>query len=605
MSAPQDPAPGAKFILAGIGVGAMLLGGLWVSVAAGASAAGQAPPPGNPIQLVLELASGKRAWPGGMSTVVAIAAAVLLLELTVLGFFLILRRSGRGTRADKPGRKLSGPGALRGITARDTAASAARLRPGAALRSADDHGVALGKTVSGGKWVRMDWESVGVCIAGPRTGKSTSLAIPAIVAAPGPVVATSNKPDLHDATRLLRAQDGARVWLFDPQQVAGVNTGPQWWVDLLAPVRSPATARTLVGYFAESARSDPNAKIDAYFEGEAQVLLSTYLLAAALAGGDLLHVASWLTHDDDLTAVSLLRQHDQALAADKLLTYIRLNPKQKDGLYGSARAFVAVLDEPAYAAWVTPPRRVEFVTDPNGHVAAETTPGRREVVPQFDPELFITSQRDTMYALSMEGPAAATGLTTALVAQIFDAGQRLANTYPTRRLPNPVLFVLDEVANVVKIKELPDLYSHFGSRGLPVLSILQSWSQGEQVWGEKGMAKMWSASNVKFYGGGVAEARFLTDLSHLIGEHDVQRWSTTRSRGNNSRSQSWTKEPLFTVAALSALPRGRAVLLSSGNEATLLRTVPWTDGPHAAAIKASLTLWAPGATARNAAQAPR
>jgi len=559
MSAPQDPAPGAKFILAGIGVGAMLLGGLWVSVAAGASAAGQAPPPGNPIQLVLELASGKRAWPGGMSTVVAIAAAVLLLALTVLGFFLILRRSGRGTRADKPGRKLSGPGALRGITARDTAASAARLRPGAALRSADDHGVALGKTVSGGKWVRMDWESVGVCIAGPRTGKSTSLAIPAIVAAPGPVVATSNKPDLHDATRLLRAQDGARVWLFDPQQVAGVNTGPQWWVDLLAPVRSPATARTLVGYFAESARSDPNAKIDAYFEGEAQVLL----------------------------------------------TYIRLNPKQKDGLYGSARAFVAVLDEPAYAAWVTPPRRVEFVTDPNGHVAAETTPGRREVVPQFDPELFITSQRDTMYALSMEGPAAATGLTTALVAQIFDAGQRLANTYPTRRLPNPVLFVLDEVANVVKIKELPDLYSHFGSRGLPVLSILQSWSQGEQVWGEKGMAKMWSASNVKFYGGGVAEARFLTDLSHLIGEHDVQRWSTTRSRGNNSRSQSWTKEPLFTVAALSALPRGRAVLLSSGNEATLLRTVPWTDGPHAAAIKASLTLWAPGATARNAAQAPR
>jgi TraM recognition site of TraD and TraG/Type IV secretory system Conjugative DNA transfer len=594
VSAPQNPAPGPKVVFSAIGAGTVLLGGLWVSVWAGAGAAGQAPLPGNPIQLVLELVSGKRGWPGGMSTVVGVGMATAVVGLMVLGFVLVLRHAGRGSRADKPGRRLAGPGGLRGIRARDTAASAARLRPGAQLRTADDHGVALGRTVTGNKWVRMDWESVGLCIAGPRTGKSMSLAIPAIAAAPGPVVATSNKPDLHDATRTLRAQNGARVWLFDPQQVAGANTGPQWWVDLLGTVGSPASARTLVGYFAEGARSDPNARIDAYFEGEAQVLLSTYLLAAALAGGDLLHVASWLAHDNDLTAVTLLRQHGQPMAADKLLTYIQLSPKQKDGLYGSARAFVAVLDEPAYAAWVTPPARVEFLTDTTGWVsAASPLTGRRPELPQFDPHEFITSTRDTLYALSMEGPAAATGLTTALVAQIFDAGQHLANTFPTRRLPTPVLFILDEVANVVKIKELPDLYSHFGSRGLPVLSILQSWSQGEQVWGEKGMAKMWSAANVKFYGGGVAEARFLTDLSHLIGDHDVQRWSTTRSRGNHSRSQSWTTEPIFTVADLAALPRGRAVLLSSGNEATLLRTVAWTDGPHAQAITASIRDWAP------------
>ncbi len=594
MSAPTNPAPGAKLILAGIGAGTVLLGGLWVSVWAGAGPAGQPAVPGNPIQLLLELVSGQREWPGARSTLVAAGLGGLLALLVVLSFALLLRRGGRSSRADKPGRQMAGPAALAGINARDTAASAARLRPGAQLRTAEDHGVALGTTLTGHKWLRMDWESVGVAIAGPRTGKSMSLAIPAIAGAPGPVVATSNKPDLHDATRSVRERDGAQVWLFDPQQVAGAHSGPQWWVDLLAPARSPASARTLVGYFAAGARSDPNARIDAYFEGEAQVLLSTYILAAALAGGDLLHVASWLAHDNDLTAVTLLRQHAQTLAADKLLTYIQLNSKQKDGLYGSARAFLAVLDEPAYAAWVTPPVRVEFLTDPTGRVStADTQTKAPPELPQFDPATFITSPRDTLYALSMEGPAAATGLTTALVAQIFDAGQHLANTYPTRRLPTPVLFVLDEVANVVKIKELPDLYSHFGSRGLPVLSILQSWSQGEQVWGDKGMAKMWSAANIKLYGGGVAEARFLSDLSRLIGDHDVQRWSTTRSRGNNSRSQSWTKEPIFTVSDLAALPRGRAVLLSSGNEATLLRTVAWTDGPHAPAITASIQNWAP------------
>jgi TraM recognition site of TraD and TraG/Type IV secretory system Conjugative DNA transfer len=592
VSGPQGSTAGPTLTFTAIGVGAVALGGLWCAVAAGAPAAHQTRP-GNPLSLVVELAAGKRPWPGGAANTVALAFASVVLLLALLAFVVALRWAGRSTRADRAGRTLSGPARLRGVTGKDTARSAARLRPGARLRTGDDHGVPLGRTVSGNKWVRMDWESVGLCIAGPRTGKSTSLAIPAIVAAPGPVVATSNKPDLHDATRTLRAQNGARVWLFDPQQVAGGGSGPQWWVDLLATVHSPAAARTLVGYFAQGAKSDPNARIDAYFEGEAQVLLASYILAAALAGGDLLHVADWLTHDEDLTAVDLLRHHDQPLAADKLLTYIRLTRKQKDGLYGSARAFVAVLDEPAYAAWVTPPQRVEFFTDSTGHVNRDTAPRRRAPVPQFDPGVFITSGADTLYALSMEGPAAATGLTTALVAQIFDAGQRIANTFSTRRLPTPVLFILDEVANVVKIKELPDLYSHFGSRGLPVLSILQSWSQGEQVWGEKGMAKMWSASNVKLYGGGVAEARFLTDLSHLIGDHDVQRWSTTHSKGNHSRSQSWTKQPIFTVAALSALPRGRAVLLSSGNEPTLLRTVAWTESPHAEAITASLKQWAP------------
>jgi hypothetical protein len=46
-------------------------------------------------------------------------------------------------------------------------------------------------------------------------------------------------------------------------------------------------------------------------------------------------------------------------------------------------------------------------------------------------------------------------------------------------------------------------------------------------------------------------------------------------------------EPIFTVADLQSLPRGRALLLSAGNRPTLLRAVPWMDGPHAEAITAS------------------
>nr|WP_258374267.1 TraG/TraD/VirD4 family protein [Curtobacterium sp. MCBD17_032] len=45
-------------------------------------------------------------------------------------------------------------------------------------------------------------------------------------------------------------------------------------------------------------------------------------------------------------------------------------------------------------------------------------------------------------------------------------------------MATPLLCILDEAANVCRWKDLPDLYSHYGSRGIPIMSIFQSWSQG-------------------------------------------------------------------------------------------------------------------------------
>jgi len=198
---------------------------------------------------------------------------------------------------------------------------------------------------------------------------------------------------------------------------------------------------------------------------------------------------------------------------------------------------------------------------------------------------------DTLYALSMEGPESASALTTALIGQVFDAASRLAATLPGRRLGTPLTVVLDEAANVCKLAELPNLYSHFGSRGIVVMTILQSAVQGYEVGGENGLRKLWSAANLKIYGGGVSDEPWLRELSNLIGVHDVSRWSQSTGRGGASRSQSWSSEPILDVAELMGLPRGRAVLLSSGNKAAMLRLVPWMEGPHTLAVQASLSRW--------------
>jgi len=577
-------------LLAGVGL-------VWAAVKAAAGGAGQ-PAPGNPFQLLADLGTGHRAWPGGKATVLVIGVPVLLLVLVGAGVLVWHSGSGRRTRVDPLARRMAPSRQLAGITPADAARTAARLRPAADLAAPDAHGLPIGKTVPGGVTIRQGWEDVSVVIAGPRTGKSTSLCIPAILAAPGAVAVTTNKPDLHDATRGPRSKAGT-IWPFDPQGVADITRAATWWWNPLTPVTSMAPAKGLAQHFVATSRS-ADARTDAYFDGGAQGLLSTYLLAAALGGGDMLHVLGWLYEDTDLTPALLLEAHGDTLAASRVRATSNLTSKQKDGLYDGARRFLEVLDEPAYAAWVSPPARVRFVID-GGEVATQPTERTHEL-PEFSPVDFAAST-DTLYAMSMEGPESAAALTTTLMAQVFDAASRRAATLPGRRLDVPLTVILDEAANVCRLSELPNLYSHFGSRGIIVMTILQSAVQGEEVWGERGMRKLWTAANLSLYAGGVTDERWLRELSALIGSRDVSRWSQSNGRGGSSRSQTWNREAILDVDELMALPRGRGVLLSSGNKAAMVRTVPWMDGPHAAAVRASLSRWEPAERAAARAQA--
>ena len=120
------------------------------------------------------------------------------------------------------------------------------------------------------------------------------------------------------------------------------------------------------------------------------------------------------------------------------------------------------------------------------------------------------------------------------------------------------------------------------------MTILQSWSQGVDVWGESGMKKLWSAANIKVYGGGVSEAAFLEDLSQLLSDYDQLSSSTSIEKGQRTVSHQLQRERILDVAALAALPKGRALVLTSGSRPTLITTQPWMTGPHAAAVKASI-----------------
>jgi hypothetical protein len=169
------------------------------------------------------------------TTVTALQIAPILLGLLVLLPALVLSRR-RPDPHRQALRSLATPLEVFALTPRGVEEAARRLRKGIGERPLPkDISVTLGRLEPRGPVLRASWEDVVVAVMAPRAGKTTSLVVPAVLDAPGPVVMTSNKSDGWAATAQLRAEVGT-AWLFDPQAVA---TGQQsWWWDVLEQPRA-------------------------------------------------------------------------------------------------------------------------------------------------------------------------------------------------------------------------------------------------------------------------------------------------------------------------------------------------------------------------------
>ncbi|WP_427019535.1 type IV secretory system conjugative DNA transfer family protein (plasmid) [Pseudarthrobacter sp. P1] len=514
--------------------------------------------PGNPFALVVGLFKGTVVWPAA-ATWLLIGFGVVVVAVAVLVLRAVLRRRSRRSRVDVAAQHMAKGRDLRALSLRGATATAERL----GVKGSP--GVPVGKTVLGRQLVFGSWEDMHIDIWGPRTGKTTSRAIPAILAAPGAALVTSNKRDIVDGTRDVRAGEGP-VWVFDPQSVALEE--PAWWWNPLSYVTDEVRAARLADHFAAGSRG-PDAKTDAYFDPAGQDLLAGLLLAAALDGRPITQVHTWLTRPTDDEAVDILKTHGFAQTSNAVAGVVNAPDKQRGGVYGTALQMASCLTNRQVAQWVTPQ-------------------GETDTRPQFDPAEFVRS-KGTLYSLSKEGKGTAGPLVTALTVATVEAAEELAVHSPGGRLVTPMIGVLDEAANVCRWRELPNLYSHYGSRGIVLMTILQSWSQGVEVWGRDGMRKLWSAANIKVYGGGVAEAEFLNELAQLVGEYRYSNMTKSRSKQGTSYSHDDDrKERTLDVSDLASFPRGRAIMFASGAPAALLETVPWMSGPHAEAVRASI-----------------
>ena len=493
--------------------------------------------------------------------------AVLGLLVTAVVTVIAAKRAAR-PRSDDPMRSMATATDLQRLTPQGVAEAATTLRPSLAgtprkRLAAGECGITLGRLLPRGPVLASTWEDVVLAIMAPRAGKTTALAVPMVLDAPGAVVATSNKSDLLATTAAARTKHG-RVWVFDPQAIA---VFPQrfWW-NPLAGINTVPDANRLAKQFAQEVRSG-SSQSD-FWVSAAEDLLTALILAAAVSGRSMATVYEWLNDSGRSAPRNELERHGFTAVATALSGRQSGAIETREGVYETARTAAQCLRDPQIMAWITPPQESD-----------------EDDCPLFDPDTFAAGS-DTLYLLSKEGGGSAAPLVAAFVDRVIRAGTRRAEQAAGRMDP-PLLLCLDECANIVKISDLPDLYSHLGSRGIIPVTILQSAEQGERVWGREGFATLWSAATIKVIGAGIDSAKMAEDISKLIGDHDVAVRSSSHGR-DSTTSTSLRQQRIIPADRVRALPKGQALVLSTGARVALVQGLPWYDSERANQISADL-----------------
>ena len=204
----------------------------------------------------------------------------------------------------------------------------------------------------------------------------------------------------------------------------------------------------------------------------------------------------------------------------------------------------------------------------------------------------------TLYCLATDrGAGASAGLVSALIEDIAYVARRTAARSPGGRMDPPVLFLLDECANVAPIPSLPNLLADGRGQSLTIIPIFQTLAQVRSRYGDEDASTVFSASQIKLILGGSDDADDCRDISGLIGERDD--WYATTSGSAHAlaidtgatTSSSLRKVPILPPDAIRSIPFGSAVMLLSQADPFPLRLRPWThrrDAKHVARQQADI-----------------
>ncbi|MCU4184148.1 TraM recognition domain-containing protein [Acidiferrimicrobium sp. IK] len=391
----------------------------------------------------------------------------------------------------------------------------------------------------------------------PRSGKTSALVVPNVLVAPGAVIVTSTKPDVLEATMRARAGIG-RCWLFDPTGTVDPPPGvlrARW--SPVAASREWDDALVLTRAMARAARPGAERGESGHWVERAEAMVAPLLHAAALAGADMRTVNSWVLRQDLGEAAAVLAARGAPVAGDVLAGLAATEARELSGIWSSAAGILAAYRSQAALA---------AADSPNVEPAA------------------LHSSTDTVYVCA---PGDRQDLVAPVVVGFLERARSGAySAAAARRGGVPLTFVLDEVANVAPLPNLPALVSEGGGQGVSTLACLQDLSQGRHRWGARADGFL-SLFGVKVVLPGIGDHATLELVSRLGGEIDVPVRSVSRGAwygpgwGAPTTTVTTRRQRALPFDRVSHQPRGTALVLAGALPPGQVSLPPWWEmGPR-------------------------
>ncbi|MGH9083486.1 MAG: type IV secretory system conjugative DNA transfer family protein, partial [Acidimicrobiales bacterium] len=172
-----------------------------------------------------------------------------------------------------------------------------------------------------------------VAVVGPtQSGKTTALAVPAILGWDGPVVAASVKTDLVRDTLEWRRRCG-RVWCFDPGRATALPASR--WSPLLRAGTWPG-ARRVAADLTEVAHGTSTTSDGEFWYASAAKLLAPLLFAAAAAGCAMDDVVRWVDTQEVGEVVDILQATGVPEALQAARATWQRDERQRSAVYATA-----------------------------------------------------------------------------------------------------------------------------------------------------------------------------------------------------------------------------------------------------------------------------
>jgi type IV secretion system protein VirD4 len=381
-------------------------------------------------------------------------------------------------------------------------------------------------------------------VVGPtQSGKTTALAVPAILAWEGPVLAASVKSDLLRHTRQPRSGVG-QIWCIDPTRSTGARTSE--WTPLTVCKDWPE-ARRMASDLSETAKADGTTADGEFWYATAAKLLAPLFFAAAVGRRSMTDVVRWVDTQEVGEVSDILESAGVPEAMEAARASWCRDERTRSSVYTTAETVLA-----------------PFASS-GGPVTATSW---------FEPADLLGGWHTLYLCAPAHDQRRLRGYFTALTQQVLSYAFA-RSTRSGKPLDPPLLVVLDEAAHIAPLAELDGLAATCASHGVQLVTVWQDLAQVRARYGARAPTVL-NNHRAKLFLPGIADPDTLEYASRLIGDEEATLPSVTRDpKGGRSTTQSRGPRRLLPPEDLRCLRRGDGVLVYGTLPPARLHLRPW------------------------------